>query len=387
MLLLLFLQVILLLLVVVSTSALLVSKNNVNYMNKNKKSLLMLKSTTQDKIIEQEYNQITSAINNQITQSAIPDQFKTILIGFISDYSSSLLSANKSSNEFKSNIQLFLTLINQAMTNPYQFQPFHKALRGPKIDYYNFGNDFLKPLIIDEESKVFGIEKCKLIESYIANGDNVIILSNHQTECDPQVISILLEKSGYSSLAEKIIFIAGHKVTSDPVAIPFSMGRNLICIHSKKHIKNPPEDLPRKQAQNMESMKAMNELVTEGGKIFWVAPSGGRDRPDSNGDFVVAPFDYKSLDMFKLLGIQSKKPLHFFPMAMYTNKLVPPPDTVSSTLGEQRSAKRGAVSFHILDETDGMGGLKDKEFCNDLQLKVENAFNDLVKFHQEVSKK
>jgi glycerol-3-phosphate O-acyltransferase len=387
MLLLLFLQVILLLLVVVSTSALLVSKNNVNYMNKNKKSLLILKSTTQDKIIEQEYNQITSAINNQITQSAIPDQFKTILIGFISDYSSSLLSANKSSNEFKSNIQLFLTLINQAMTNPYQFQPFHKALRGPKIDYYNFGNDFLKPLIIDEESKVFGIEKCKLIESYIANGDNVIILSNHQTECDPQVISILLEKSGYSSLAEKIIFIAGHKVTSDPVAIPFSMGRNLICIHSKKHIKNPPEDLPRKQAQNMESMKAMNELVTEGGKIFWVAPSGGRDRPDSNGDFVVAPFDYKSLDMFKLLGIQSKKPLHFFPMAMYTNKLVPPPDTVSSTLGEQRSAKRGAVSFHILDETDGMGGLKDKEFCNDLQLKVENAFNDLVKFHQEVSKK
>jgi len=387
MLLLLFLQVILLLLVVVSTSALLVSKNNVNYMNKNKKSLLILKSTTQDKIIEQEYNQITSAINNQITQSAIPDQFKTILIGFISDYSSSLLSANKSSNEFKSNIQLFLTLINQAMTNPYQFQPFHKALRGPKIDYYNFGNDFLKPLIIDEESKVFGIEKCKLIESFIANGDNVIILSNHQTECDPQVISILLEKSGYSSLAEKIIFIAGHKVTSDPVAIPFSMGRNLICIHSKKHIKNPPEDLPRKQAQNMESMKAMNELVTEGGKIFWVAPSGGRDRPDSNGDFVVAPFDYKSLDMFKLLGIQSKKPLHFFPMAMYTNKLVPPPDTVSSTLGEQRSAKRGAVSFHILDETDGMGGLKDKEFCNDLQLKVENAFNDLVKFHQEVSKK
>jgi hypothetical protein len=26
-----------------------------------------------------------------------------------------------------------------------------------------------------------------------------------------------------SSLAEKVIFIAGHKVTNDPVAIPFSM--------------------------------------------------------------------------------------------------------------------------------------------------------------------
>jgi glycerol-3-phosphate O-acyltransferase len=70
-----------------------------------------------------------------------------------------------------------------------------------------------------------------------------------------KVISVLLEKYGLSKLAEKMIFIAGHKVTSDPVCIPFSMGRNLICIHSKKHIKNPPEDIPRKQAQNLESMK------------------------------------------------------------------------------------------------------------------------------------
>ncbi len=66
---------------------------------------------------------------------------------------------------------------------------------------------------------------------------------------------MLLEKYGMNDLAEKIIFIAGHKVTNDPVCIPFSMGRNLICIHSKKHIKNPPEDMPRKQAQNLESMK------------------------------------------------------------------------------------------------------------------------------------
>jgi hypothetical protein len=33
----------------------------------------------------------------------------------------------------------------------------------------------------------------------------------------------LLELHGLSGIAEKIIFIAGHKVTTDPVAIPFSM--------------------------------------------------------------------------------------------------------------------------------------------------------------------
>lgn len=35
----------------------------------------------------------------------------------------------------------------------------------------------------------------------------------------------MLEQKGFASLAEKVIFVAGHKVTTDPVAIPFSMVR------------------------------------------------------------------------------------------------------------------------------------------------------------------
>ena len=163
------------------------------------------------------------------------------------------------------------------------------------------------------------------------------------------------------------------------------MGRNLLCIHSKKHIKNPPEDIPRKQAQNLKSMQAMSELVNEGGKLFWVAPSGGRDRPDATGTFVVSPFDAKSLDMFKLIAMQSGKSLHFFPMAMYSNELVPPPDAVSSTVGEARSAKRGAVSINFLDPTDGIGGLKDKQFTAEIQSQIEMAYQELVKFHDTVS--
>jgi hypothetical protein len=55
-------------------------------------------------------------------------------------------------------------------------------------------------------------------------------------------------------------------------------------------------------------LKAMGDLAAEGGKIFWVAPSGGRDRPDAaTGEYVVAPFDGKALDMFKLVCMQSRK--------------------------------------------------------------------------------
>jgi hypothetical protein len=43
--------------------------------------------------------------------------------------------------------------------------------------------------------------------------------------------------------------------------IRFTQGRNLLCIHSKKHIKNPPEDIPRKQAQNLESMTVSERFV------------------------------------------------------------------------------------------------------------------------------
>jgi hypothetical protein len=68
-------------------------------------------------------------------------------------------------------------------------------------------------------------------------------------------------------------------------------------------------------------------------------------------------------------------------MAMYTHQLVPPPKEVSSGLGETRSAKRGAVSIDFLDETDGLGGLKDKEFTADIQQRVNTAYAQLVEWH------
>ena len=309
-----------------------------------------------------------------------PEQYVTMLSDFLVEYAASNMEAGLPALEFQQNLFTFLKSVSKAIEAPHAFQPFHSAIRAP-FDYYKWGNDFLKPLIIVEKSRMLGEENAKKILEITSKGENVVILSNHQTEADPQVLSVLLEQAGMGELAEKIVFVAGHKVTNDPVAVPFSMGRNLLCIHSKKHIKNPPEDMPRKQAQNLASMTAMSEQFGAGGKVFWVAPSGGRDRPDETGNFVVAPFDVKAVDMFKILAMQSGKPMHFFPMAMYTNRLVPPPKEVSSGLGEARSAKRGAVSVEFLGETNGLGGLKDKEFLADLQGCVEKSYAGLVAWH------
>ena len=40
----------------------------------------------------------------------------------------------------------------------------------------------------------------------------MILLANHQTEADPQILRLILEEQDKTSLAEKVIYVAGHKV-------------------------------------------------------------------------------------------------------------------------------------------------------------------------------
>ena len=91
-------------------------------------------------------------------------------------------------------------------------------------------------------------------------------LGSSQSEADPQVVSLVLEKAGYASEAAGVTFLAGHKVTTDALAIPFSMGRNLLCIHSKKHIDSEPEKKDAKQKQNLMTMGAMLDMLKSGGQ-------------------------------------------------------------------------------------------------------------------------
>jgi glycerol-3-phosphate O-acyltransferase len=241
------------------------------------------------------------------------------------------------SPEKEKGAQLFKTLIDLIVTQlrqPYSFDIFHRAIRSP-FDYYQFGLDFIRPLVNFAESKIFGLEHLKTIQTQLQKEENVILLANHQTEPDPQIISLLLENRD-PQLAAEMIFIAGHRVVSDPMAIPMSMGRNLLCIYSKKYIQYPPEEKAKKVVHNQRTMKKMGELLNEGGKCIYVAPSGGRDRPNATGEVEVAPFDPQSIELFWLMAQQAEKPTHFYPLALRTFALMPPPRHVKKELGEQR---------------------------------------------------
>jgi glycerol-3-phosphate O-acyltransferase len=269
----------------------------------------------------------------------------------------------------------------------YDFDVTHRALRGDPqaengntVDYYAFGCDFFRPVMDLHHSAVLGQELLPKIKAQLAAGDNVVFFANHQSEADPQVVSCCLEKVGLGREASEMVYVAGHKVTTDPLAIPFSMGRNLVCIHSKKHINADPATKPAKQRQNLRSMTALLDMFKAGGTWVWVAPSGGRDRRDTaTGQVPLADFDSKTIDIFRLYGNKSKRPTHFYTLAMVSYDLCPPPDYLVAGVGEERNVRYVPVGIAVGDELVSVGGLEHRhEFCAAAQQQCQRDYEALL---------
>jgi glycerol-3-phosphate O-acyltransferase len=283
------------------------------------------------------YKPFFSKLEEYIAAGSIPPKYADIIEKFYLCYQEATAGTD-------SNDKLFLTLldlIEQQCKNPFDFQPYHALIRKP-FDYYQFGIDLVKPLVDLPHSTVHGLKHLKHIADSLEKGENAIFLANHQTEGDPQAISILLENS-FPKVAEEMIFVAGERVITDPLAVPASMGRNLLCIYSKRYIDHPPEQKMKKQLHNKRTMELMSQLLSEGGKAIYVAPSGGRDRPNADGTVEVAPYDPQSIEMFYLMAQRAGHPTHFYPMTLKTYELLPPPQTVQVELGEVRTAKRADI--------------------------------------------
>lgn len=251
------------------------------------------------------------------------------------------------------------------------------------VDFYAAGCDFFRPSMDLEKSVVLGEDNLKQAREQIEAGENVVFFANHQSEADPQVVSCLFEKvsDDIGDLASKITYVAGHKVTTDPLAVPFSMGRNLLCIHSKKHIDADPETKPAKSKQNMAAMSSMLGGMKEGGMAIWVAPSGGRDRRDvATGKIPIAPFDQKTVDMFRLMGNKSKIPTHFYPMSMVSYDLCPPPDFVEAGVGEQRNVRFTPIGICVGDEVPNVGGAEKRHlFTEKAEEECIDGYEELLK--------
>lgn len=281
-------------------------------------------------------------------QIVSPRQYD-LLVEFYETYSQAITKDGRSMSSYEHIVTEYLKQVLLECQNPSPFEPYHQAMRKP-YDFYHLGLEFFRPLVQFQSSKIHHPQHIKEIESALDNGDNVILLANHQIEPDPQIISLLLEKE-HPKLAEEMIMVAGHRVISDPLAIPFSKGRNLLCIYSKKHIENFPDKKQERLLHNQRTMHKMSELLSQGGKCIYVAPSGGRDRfNEKTGKIDISPFDPASIEMFWLMAQHSGKKTHFFPLTLSTYDILPPPKTVEVELGESRHPNCAPVHLSFGNE-------------------------------------
>lgn len=342
------------------------------------------------------YKAAFEQVKGALSQMVSDDKALNLLLHFTVEY----LSANEESfskgnaeGSAEKSAQRMLNGIKLGFTygmgeNKYRFGSSHKALRGinPEdedgntYDYYAFGCDFFRPCMDMDNSIVLGEDNIKKAMDQVAAGENVVFFANHQSEADPQVFSVCLESLGFGESAEAVTYVAGHKVTTDPLAVPFSMGRNLICIHSKKHIDVDPETKPVKQRQNLAAMSALLETLRNGGASIWVAPSGGRDRRNvETREVPIAPFDSKTIDMFRLMANKSKVPTHYYPLAMVSYDLCPPPDYVDSGVGEQRNVRFVPVGIACGEEVASVGGLESRSsFCKATEDECKKGYDAIL---------
>ena len=113
------------------------------------------------------------------------------------------------------------------------------TLKNKPYNYYEFGQRYVGSLIDWSRSVLGAPDRWAGIAAQLAAGENVVLLANHQTEADPGVFAHMLA-AAHPSMATDVIYVAGDRVVTDPLCKPFSMGRNLFCVHSKKRLDDVP---------------------------------------------------------------------------------------------------------------------------------------------------
>nr|GME00063.1 glycerol-3-phosphate acyltransferase, chloroplastic [Ipomoea batatas] len=285
---------------------------------------------------------LLSVVQREAEDGKLPQNVAQGMLELYENYRNAVLKTKdpKADEIVLSNMAVAFDRIFLDVKDPFEFSPHHRAIREP-FDYYVFGQNYIRPLIDFRNSYVGNISLFTEIEETVQKGENVILISNHQTEADPAVIALLLE-STHPYLAENLIYVAGDRVITDPLCKPFSIGRNLLCVYSKKHMGDVPELIEMKKKANTRSLKEMAVLLRGGSKIIWIAPSGGRDRPDPvTQEWSPAPFDPSSVDNMRRLVEHAAVPDHIYPLAVLCNDIMPPPPQVEKEIGEKR-----VMSFH-----------------------------------------
>ena len=105
----------------------------------------------------------------------------------------------------------------------------------------------------------------------------------------------------------------------------------MVCVNRTTHTHHPAFDetfapLSRRAERETRHFLSLSRETRRNasGRL----PCEGRAGPDpETGKYVVAKFDPKSVEMFRLMAAKVAPATHFYPVAMLTHRLIPPPKT------------------------------------------------------------
>lgn len=293
------------------------------------------------------------AIAKEVESGRLPERAGLGMEELYRNYRDAVISSGVE-NPVDVSVRVIATVLDRILLQfetPFTFTNYHPRMMEP-YDYYTFGQNYVRPLIDYRNSYLGNLKVFDEIEKNLKEGHNVILLANHQTEADPAVMALLLEHS-HPYLAENLIYVAGDRVVLDPFCKPFSMGRNLLCVYSKKHINDVPELAKMKARENQKTLIKMTMLLKKGGQLLWVAPSGGRDRPDpETNEWVPAAFDPSSVENMRRLAEAVRVPSHIHALSLLCYEIMPPPVQVEKALGERRAVGFSGVGLGVSERLD-----------------------------------
>ena len=276
----------------------------------------------------------------RILSKAFPEKIRGTFCNLLDSYKSQMLIATKDEKAasvlttyiFKDMVKAYA---GQLLGTPYEFPSYHRAIRAP-YDYFQMANMYIGSLIDFERSIMRYPDRWTTIQSQLDSGENVVLFANHQSEGDAAFIPLFTEVT-HPGLGQRVTYVAGDRVVSDLLAKPFSMGKDLLCVHSKKHMNDIPEEKSKNMKQNLATVKEMQRLLNKGGMLIWIAPAGGRDRRGNDGTLYPDKFDPQAIEMMRKLGTKpSAAKTHFYPFAMATYDTMPPPASSEKQIGEKR---------------------------------------------------
>ena len=169
------------------------------------------------------------ALQKGVDSGKLPKQLYPAFQDFYDNYKQTVLNSDApdASPELVARVMGSIAdrTFNQFL-DPYTFPSYHTRLLEP-YDYYKFGQTYVRTLINFNKSVVGHLDRFQKVQEQLDAGHNVVLLANHQTEADPGVWALLLEKV-LPNLATEIIYVAGMGCCTDCMSLQFLSGFTLI---------------------------------------------------------------------------------------------------------------------------------------------------------------